>query len=80
MPEKITIENLQIKDSGHSDNYKGPAIFSNFNKERNDETHVEKYPYIITKEVILKNVTAESGKPLRVSDNSYMFKDVTVNR
>ena len=80
MPEKITIENLQIKDSGHPDNYKGPAIFSNFNKERNDETHVEKYPYIITKEVILKNVTAESGKPLRVSDNSYMFKDVTVNR
>ncbi|MCE5205041.1 MAG: hypothetical protein LLF80_02905 [Porphyromonadaceae bacterium] len=80
MPGKITIENLQIKDSDHPENYEGPAIFVNFNKDRIDQTYVEKYPYILTREVVLKNVTAESGKPLRVSDNSYMFKDVTVNR
>jgi len=80
MPEKITIENLQIKDSDHPENYNGPAIFANFNKQMVDETYVEKYPYIITKEVILKNVTAESGKLLRVSDNSYMFRNVTVSR
>ncbi len=54
MPEKITIENLQIKDSDHPENYNGPAIFANFNKQMVDETYVEKYPYIITKEVILK--------------------------
>lgn len=80
MPEKITIENLKIEDAGHPETYMGPAIFANFNKQMVDETYVEKYPYIITKEVILKNVTAESGKPLRVSDNGYMFKDVTINR
>lgn len=80
MPEKITIENLQIKDSGYPENYNGPAIFANFNKQMVDETYVEKYPYIITKEVVLKNVTTESGKPLRVSDNGYMFRNVTVNR
>ena len=80
MPEKITIENLKIEDAGHPETYKGPAIFANFNKERTDETYVEKYPYIITKEVVLKNVTAESGKPLRVSDNGYMFRNVTVSR
>ena len=80
MPEKITIENLQIKDSGYPENYNGPAIFANFNKQMVDETYVEKYPYIITKEVVLKNVTAESGKPLRVSDNGYMFRNVTVSR
>ena len=33
---------------------------------------------IKTKEVILKNVTTTSGKPLRLSDNPFMFKDVTV--
>ena len=80
MPEKITIENLKIEDAGHPETYKGPAIFANFNKERTDETHVEKYPFVITKEVILRNVTTESGKAVRVSDNSFMFKDVTVNR
>lgn len=80
MPEKITIENLKIEDAGHPENYKGPAIFANFNKDRIDETHVEKYPFIITKEVTLINVTAESGKSVRVSDNSYMFKDVIVKR
>jgi len=80
MPEKITIENLKIEDAGYPETYKGPAIFANFNKQMVDETYVEKYPYIITKEVILKNVTAESGKPLRVSDNGYMFKNVTVSR
>jgi hypothetical protein len=43
-----------------------------------DESYVEEFPYIITKEVILKNVTTASGKDLRVSDNAFMFKDVKV--
>ena len=78
MPERITIENLKIDDSGHPEDYKGPAIFSNFNKQMNDDTYVEKYPYIKTKEVILNNVTTVSGMPLRISYNTYMFKDVTI--
>ena len=43
-----------------------------------DDTYVEKYPYIKTKEVVLKNVTTASDKELRISDNNYMFKDVKV--
>ncbi len=78
MPEKIIIENLQIDDSNHPENYNGPAIFTNFNPEMTDETYVEEFPYIITKEVMLKNVTTASGKPLRVSDNEFMFRDVKV--
>jgi len=78
MPERITIENLKIDDAGHPAGYKGPAIFSDFNPEMKDETYVEKFPYITTKEVILKNVTIESGLPLRISDNLYMFKDVKI--
>ncbi|MGA0557374.1 hypothetical protein ACO2Q8_12025 [Larkinella sp. VNQ87] len=78
MPERITIENLRIDDSRHPDNYQGPAIFTNFNPERTDDSYREKFPYVITKEVILSNVTTASGKPLRISDNPYMFREVKV--
>ncbi len=78
MPERITIENLKIEDSNHPDDYQGPAIFSNFNKEMTDNSYQEEFPYVKTKEVILRNVTTASGKSLRVSDNSFMFKDVKV--
>jgi hypothetical protein len=79
MPERITIENLRIDDSKHPENYQGPAIFSNFNPEMKDDSYQEKFPYIKTREVLLKNVTTASGKPLRVSDNTYMFRNVKVN-
>jgi hypothetical protein len=78
MPERITIENLRIDDSNHPEDYKGPAIFANFNSRMTDDSYVEKFPYVITKEVILKNVTTTSGMALRLSDNPYTFKDVKV--
>lgn len=78
MPERITIDTFYIDDAQHPDNYPGPAIFANFNRRFTDDSYVEKYPYIKTKEVNLKNVTSASGKPLRLSDNPFMFKDVTV--
>lgn len=80
MPEKITIENLHIDDSKHPENYQGPAIFGNFNPDMTSDSYVEKFPYVITREVVLKNVTTESGKPLRISDNTYMFRNVKVKR
>ena len=80
MPERITIENLRIEDAQHSENYQGPAIFSNFNPEMKDNSYLEKFPYIKTKEVILKNVTTASGKAVRISDNPFMFKDVKVDK
>jgi len=76
MPERITIENLQIDDSSHPEDYTGPAIFSNFNPKMIDDSYHEDFPYIKTREVILKNVTTASGKALRLSDNLFMFKDV----
>src|SRR5690554_389217 len=80
MPEKIIIENLKIDDSNHPENYQGPAIFGNFNSRMTDDSYVEKYPYVKTKEVILRNISTTSGKDLRVSDNPYMFKDVKVTK
>ncbi|MXV15776.1 hypothetical protein GS398_10710 [Pedobacter sp. HMF7056] len=79
MPERITIENLRIDDSGHPEKYEGPSIFANFNPEMKDSTYREQFPYVKTKEVTLKNVTTASGKPVRVSDNLFQFKEVKVN-
>jgi hypothetical protein len=79
MPERITIENLHIDDSNHTADYKGPAIFANFNPKMTDDSYLEKFPYVRTREVILRNSTIASGKTLRLSDNPFMFKDVKVN-
>ena len=76
MPKQITIDTLRIDDTNHPDNYRGPAIFSDFNAKFTDDSYKEKYPYIKTEKVVLKNVTTASGKPLRLSDNPFMFKDV----
>lgn len=78
MPERITIDNLRIEDDGHPDEYEGPAIFADFNSEMKGDSYIEKYPYVKTEEVILENVAAKSGKPLRISNNGFMFRDVKV--
>lgn len=78
MPERIVIDNLVVEDGRHPETYAGGTIFAVFNREMRDETFIEKYPYITTKEVILKNVKTESKKPLRISDNTYMFRDVVI--
>ena len=74
MPERITIENLRIDDSKHPEDYQGPAIFAKFNPKLTDDSYVEKFPYVRTREVMLRNVTTASGKALRLSDNPFMFK------
>ncbi len=79
MPERITIENLHIDDSNHPKDYQGPSIFSNFNPQMTDDSYQEKFPYVRTRIVILRNVTTASGKDLRLSDNPFQFKDVKVD-
>lgn len=79
MPERITIETLYIDDSKHSADYLGPTIFANFNPQMTDDSYVEKYPSVKTREVILRNVTTASGKALRTSENPFIFKSVKVN-
>lgn len=78
MPQLITIENLHIDDSKHSEEYQGPAIFANFNPQMTDDSYLERFPYVRTREVILRKVTIVSGKTLRISDNLYMFKNVKI--
>jgi hypothetical protein len=78
MPERITIENLHIDDSNHPKDYQGPSIFADFNPEMTNDSYHEEFPYVQTREVILRNVTTSSHKDLRLSDNLFMFRDVKV--
>jgi hypothetical protein len=78
MPERITIENLHIDDSNHPEDYQGPSIFADFNPEMTNDSYHEEFPYVQTREVILRNVTTSSHKDLRLSDNLFMFRDVKV--
>jgi hypothetical protein len=79
MPERIIIENLHIDDSNHPENYQGPAIFSNLNPQMTGSSYQQKFPYVLSKEVILRHVTTASGKALRISDNTFMFRNVKIN-
>ncbi|SHM32627.1 hypothetical protein SAMN04488057_10183 [Cyclobacterium lianum] len=80
MPERIVIENLHIKDSNHPEDYQGPAIFGNFNPKMTDDSYVEQYPHLRPEVVVLKNVTTESGRDLRLSDNPYPFRNVEIRK
>jgi len=78
MPERITIDKLHIEDANPPAAYDGPAILGNFNPGYKDASFVEKFPYSKTREVTVTGVTTASGKPLRLSDNPVMFRDVIV--
>lgn len=78
MPEVIEIDGLVIKDRNHPDQYAGPAILAGFNAKNDGRTYQEKFPYVKTREVIVRNLKTESGKKYRLSENPDMFRDVKV--
>ena len=80
MPRKITIDGLVIHDTNPIDNYRGPRLFANFNPAFTSEEFVERYPYVITEEIEIQNLTIKSGKPLILSDNPFMFRNVRVTK
>lgn len=80
MPKSITIDQLHIDDSDQGEDYKTIVIFSNFNPKMVNENFKEKYPYIKTDKVILKNVSISSDKKLNLSENPFMFRKVLVER
>ena len=76
LPEKILLENLVIDDSGLTDaDYAGPMLFGTFGR---DVTASGLLPYKAEGQVILKNVTVTSGKPLGVSKNEKMFANYEI--
>lgn len=78
MPEEIYIENLYIDDSIHQEDYRGVTIFADFNPQMTDESYTEKFPYVRSGRVLLRNVSTASGEALRISDNPFLFTDIVV--
>lgn len=76
MPETILIEALHIDDADRPENYFGPTVFGDFNPNYTDNGDPGKYPYLKTREVTLREVSSASGKPIELSANPAMFKDV----
>ncbi len=76
--QRKAFQRFRIDDANHASDYRGPTIFADFNRRYTDNSYVEKYPYVKTREVVLKDVKTASGKPLRVSDNRFMFRNVVV--
>ncbi len=76
MPKNIIIEGLHIDDSNHPEDYQGPAIIKDFNKEWTNDSYQETFPYVLNTKIVLKNVSTASGNELRLSNNPFMFKDV----
>ena len=40
---------------------------------------MEAHPYRLTEEVVLRNVTTASGKPVRLSPTAYLFRGVKLS-
>ena len=80
MPRRIVFDGLKIDDSRHPEKYEGPCVFAMFNGKNTGPGYVEKYPYRVTEEVVLRNVTTASGKSVRLSSNKWMFRNVKVVR
>lgn len=78
LPETITIEGLKIEDKEHPADYQGPFVLGNFNPGYKDASYIEKFPVAKPLRITAKDVTAASGKPLGLSPNPVMFREVQV--
>lgn len=76
LPQKVIIDKLIIEDAGQGKSYKGPVIFGNINSRMKNETYKQAHAQVLPKLIAHRDIEAASGKPVRVSTNAFMFKDV----
>lgn len=79
MPENILIDGLKIKDKRYGEKSR-IYLFSDYNRKFKQKNYQEKYPIVRTKKVTLRNVETESGNPIHLSENKFMFESVKVIR
>ncbi len=76
LPQKVIIDQLVIEDAKFGKNYKGPVIFGNINSSMKDKSAKPPHAQVLPKFIAHRGVKTTSGKPVRVSTNPFMFKDV----
>ncbi len=73
LPRRVVI------DGFHFTGKQAPVVFSNINPRLKNASYKMAHPQVITEQVAYRNVKADSGKALRLSDNKFMFRDVKVH-
>lgn len=79
LPSRVVIDGFHFADDQQGQDYKGPTIFGNINPRMKDASYKMPHPQVITETVAYRGVTTERGKPLQLSENPFLFKDVTVH-
>lgn len=77
MPRSIEIDGLVIADSPHPNRSVGAYVFADPNPANTNAAYASPYPYAVTERVKLLDVRTESGLPLRISPNPWMFRHLT---
>lgn len=78
LPRRVVIDGLFIDDSDMGGGYRGPTIFGNINPRMKDDSYQPPYPQVLPEAVAYRDVATKSGKPLRFSENEFMFRNVEV--
>ena len=82
MPETIDIDGLYVNDSaGFPIIYQGIYLLGDIVKDDTNEAFEASmaYPYHVTNTINIKNFSSESGKKWKLSSNTFMYRNVTVN-
>jgi hypothetical protein len=79
MPEKVTIDGLFIDDRNHPKDYQGPYLFTDPDGAKPKAgSEAAAFPYRLTKQVTVRNLTTSSGRKLQASPDSDFAKRVRV--
>jgi hypothetical protein len=76
LPQEVVIDELAIEDAKRGNSYKGPVVFGDFNSRMKDKSYKAPHSQVLPKLIAHRGVKTASGKPVRISTNSFMFKEV----
>jgi hypothetical protein len=77
MPREITIDGLVIEDRNHPKDYAGPYLFSDPDGPE-PATAARAFPYRLTEQVTIRNLTTTSGRKPRISPDPGFTAQVRV--
>lgn len=77
MPREVTIDGLVIDDRNHPKGYQGPYLFTDPDGSKPSAT-ARAFPYRLTEQVTIRNVTTTSGLKLRTSPDTEFATRVRV--
>ncbi len=77
MPREVTIDGLVIDDANHPEGYQGPFLFADPNGAQ-PASVARPFPYRLTEQVTVRNLTTSSGRKPRVSPDAEFTASVKV--